>query len=111
MPKVTIEPHNRGLFQSTGSGLVLASKSLDIAAGASDVPHTAALIIGDHSATNAGGADAATFDTSTTPTEGTVVIVVNTSATSGVLESQALAQNDPVVFIYANGGWRTIVSA
>ena len=108
MPKVTIEPQNRGLFQQTGSGLVLAVESLDISASATDVPHSAALIVGDQSATNGNNA---TFDTSTTPTEGTVVIVVNTNATAGSLESQALAQNDPVVFIYANGAWRTIVSA
>ena len=89
--------------------MVLAVQSLDISAQATDVPHSAALIIGDQSATNGGGA--ATFDTSTTPTEGTVVIVLNTAATAGSLQGQALAQNDPVIFIYANGGWRTIVSA
>ena len=110
MPKVIIEPQTRGLIQQTGNGLVFAANSLDISAGATDVPHSAALIIGDQSATNGGG-NGATFDTSTTPTEGTVVIVVNTSATAGSLQSQALAQNDPVIFIYANGGWRTIVSA
>ena len=108
MPKVTIEPQNRGLFQKTGSGLVLAVQSLDISASATDVPHSAALIVGDQSATNSANA---TFDTSTSPTEGTVVIVVNTNATAGSLQGQALAQNDPVIFIYANGGWRTIVSA
>ena len=106
MPKITIDPNAKGLVQATGNGFVLTALSLDIGASAADVPHHSPVILGDQSATN--GNDAS-FDSGASA--GTMVTVINTSATAGSLEGVALAQNKPVIFIYTGSAWVANLSA
>jgi len=108
MPKVTVDPFSKGLIQETGNGFVLKVLELDIGASATTVPHHSPVIIGDQSATNGNNA---TFSTATTPTAGTMVTVINTNSTAGSLQSIALAQNKPVVFIYTGSAWVANLSA